>query len=132
MARINQAKNATSNAFIAAKRRREEQQCAGLQESNPKGDVNFFEEQHHHLLSCLESATVSQTTTAGSESAKGLWKFIHHSLLFFQGSRIYWDWASFDEYQREHSAGSAENSEARRARRKKCEIGEFAQLFNIM
>lgn len=57
MARINQAKNATSNAFIAAKRRREEQQSAGLQESNPKGDVNLFEEQHHHLLSCLESAT---------------------------------------------------------------------------
>jgi hypothetical protein len=59
MARINQAKNATSNAFIAAKRKREEAIASGGQEINPKADVNSFEEQHHHLLSCLESATVS-------------------------------------------------------------------------
>lgn len=59
MARINQAKNATSNAFIAAKRKRDELNSSGLQEANSKADVNSFEEQHHHLLSCLESATVS-------------------------------------------------------------------------
>ncbi len=59
MARINQAKNATSNAFIAAKRKREEVLAFGGPDINPKADVNSFEEQHHHLLSCLESATVS-------------------------------------------------------------------------
>ncbi len=59
MARINQAKNATSNAFIAAKRKREEQLASGNQDLNLKTDVNTIEEQHHHLLACLESATVS-------------------------------------------------------------------------
>ncbi len=59
MARINQAKNATSNAFIAAKRKREEQLASGNLDLNPKGDINTLEEQHHHLLACLESATVS-------------------------------------------------------------------------
>jgi len=56
---LDHGKNATSNAFIAAKRKREEAIASGGQEINPKADVNSFEEQHHHLLSCLESATVS-------------------------------------------------------------------------
>jgi hypothetical protein len=81
MARINQAKNATSNAFIAAKRRREEQHATGLQEHNVKGDINLFEEQHHHLLSCLESATVS--------SSSNIVKKLTLISYLFSGSRIY-------------------------------------------
>jgi hypothetical protein len=53
------AKNATSNAFIAAKKRREEITLGiGKVQLDSKID-NSFEEQHHHLLSCLEHATVS-------------------------------------------------------------------------
>ena len=58
--RIKMAKNAVSNAFIIAKKKREEQNQMGLHKtpSESKTD-NTFEEQHHHLLSCLEHATVS-------------------------------------------------------------------------
>jgi hypothetical protein len=55
--RIRLARNATSNAFVAAKKRREQQ----LDESNTSTDknlVNPFELQHHHLLRCLELTTV--------------------------------------------------------------------------
>lgn len=53
------ARNATSNAFIAAKKKREEYNLLGLQKQTYDGKIdNSFEEQHHHLLSCLEHATV--------------------------------------------------------------------------
>ena len=54
------AKNATSNAFIASKKRREELANLGLSKSSleTRSDNNF-EEQHHHLLACLEHATVN-------------------------------------------------------------------------
>jgi hypothetical protein len=55
--RIRLARNATSNAFVAAKRRREQY----LDDSNALADknlVNPFELQHHHLLRCLELTTV--------------------------------------------------------------------------
>ena len=63
--RIKMAKNAVSNAFIIAKKKREEQNQMGLQkmQSESKTD-NTFEEQHHHLLSCLEHATVSPSPTS--------------------------------------------------------------------
>jgi hypothetical protein len=53
------AKNATSNAFIASKKRREELANLGISKSSleTRSD-NTFEEQHHHLLACLEHATV--------------------------------------------------------------------------
>jgi hypothetical protein len=54
------AKNATSNAFIASKKRREEYANLGLSKANLESrSENTFEEQHHHLLSCLEHATVN-------------------------------------------------------------------------
>lgn len=57
------AKNATSNAFIAAKKRREELAMLGIHKSSMDGRIeNTFEEQHHHLLSCLEHATVQTPT----------------------------------------------------------------------
>jgi hypothetical protein len=55
--RIRSARNATSNAFVAAKRRREQY----LDDPNTPVDknlVNPFELQHHHLLRCLELTTV--------------------------------------------------------------------------
>jgi hypothetical protein len=55
--RIRLARNATSNAFVAAKKRREQY----LDDSNAYVDknlVNPFELQHHHLLRCLELTTV--------------------------------------------------------------------------
>jgi len=53
------AKNATSNAFIAAKKKREENSLLGVQKAPYDNKLdNSFEEQHHHLLSCLEHATV--------------------------------------------------------------------------
>jgi hypothetical protein len=54
------AKNATSNAFIAAKKKRDDSSKFGLQKTyiEPRSE-NTFEEQHHHLLSCLEHATVN-------------------------------------------------------------------------
>ena len=56
-ARIRLARNATSNAFVAAKRRNEQY----LDDPNAPHDknlVNPFELQHHHLLRCLELTTV--------------------------------------------------------------------------
>jgi len=55
--RIRLARNATSNAFVAAKKRREQY----LGDSNAHSDknlINPFELQHHHLLRCLELTTV--------------------------------------------------------------------------
>lgn len=52
------AKNATSNAFIAAKKKRDENTLLGIQKPLDSKIDNSFEEQHHHLLSCLEHATV--------------------------------------------------------------------------
>jgi hypothetical protein len=55
--RIRLARNATSNAFVAAKKRRE-QQLDESNTSNEKNLINPFELQHHHLLRCLELTTV--------------------------------------------------------------------------
>jgi potassium voltage-gated channel Shal-related subfamily D protein len=61
LARIRQAKNATSNAFIAAKKRKEDLNALGLSKSfefsRCGASDDTFEDQHHHLLSCLEHAT---------------------------------------------------------------------------
>ena len=56
-ARIRLARNATSNAFIAAKRRHELLRNDS-NELMDKSLVNPFELQHHHLLRCLELTTV--------------------------------------------------------------------------
>jgi potassium voltage-gated channel Shal-related subfamily D protein 2 len=59
IARIKLAKNATSNAFINAKKKKEELSILRAQGITVEEKVeNVFEEQHHHLLSCLEHATV--------------------------------------------------------------------------
>jgi hypothetical protein len=58
LARIKSAKNAVSNAFIAAKKTKEEISTMAVQKSTQDKIENIFEEQHHHLLSCLEHATV--------------------------------------------------------------------------
>ncbi len=55
--RIRLARNATSNAFVAAKRRNE-QYLDDPNTSVDKNLVNPFELQHHHLLRCLELTTV--------------------------------------------------------------------------
>ncbi|CAF0747655.1 unnamed protein product [Brachionus calyciflorus] len=58
LARIRMAKNAVSNAFIAAKKKREEYNLLNGHKVNSESKLdNSFEEQHHHLLSCLEHAT---------------------------------------------------------------------------
>jgi len=58
LARIRAAKNATSNAFIAAKKKKEEYSLLGVPRPSSESRLdNAFEEQHHHLLSCLEHAT---------------------------------------------------------------------------
>ena len=55
--RIRLARNATSNAFVAAKRR-EEQYLDNPHAPMDKTLTNPFELQHHHLLRCLELTTV--------------------------------------------------------------------------
>jgi hypothetical protein len=55
--RIRLARNATSNAFVAAKRRHE-QYLDDPTAPIDKNLVNPFELQHHHLLRCLELTTV--------------------------------------------------------------------------
>lgn len=57
--RIRLARNATSNAFVAAKRRNE-QYLDDPTSSVDKNSINPFELQHHHLLRCLELTTVRQ------------------------------------------------------------------------
>ena len=53
------AKNATSNAFINAKKKKAEISFMKSQGMPIEEKIeNIFEEQHHHLLSCLEHATV--------------------------------------------------------------------------
>ncbi|CAF2244643.1 unnamed protein product [Rotaria magnacalcarata] len=64
--RIRLARNATSNAFVAAKRRHEQ----NLEDSNASGDksiVNPFESQHHHLLRCLELTTDREFVEMGPD-----------------------------------------------------------------
>ena len=56
-ARIRLVRTATSNAFVAAKSR-QEQNLDGTGVSSDKNSVNPFELQHHHLLRCLELTTV--------------------------------------------------------------------------
>ncbi|CAF1007758.1 unnamed protein product [Rotaria sordida] len=64
--RIRLARNATSNAFVAAKRRREQ----NLDDTNSSADkniVNPFELQHHHLLRCLELTTDREFVEMGPD-----------------------------------------------------------------
>ncbi|CAF3750380.1 unnamed protein product [Rotaria socialis] len=64
--RIRLARNATSNAFVAAKRRHEQH----FDDSNASGDkniVNPFESQHHHLLRCLELTTDREFVEMGPD-----------------------------------------------------------------
>jgi hypothetical protein len=56
--RIRLARNATSNAFVAAKRRHEQYLDNPNASNADKNLVNPFELQHHHLLRCLELTTV--------------------------------------------------------------------------
>jgi hypothetical protein len=56
--RIRLARNATSNAFVAAKRRHEQYLDNPNAANADKNLVNPFELQHHHLLRCLELTTV--------------------------------------------------------------------------
>ena len=58
LARLKSAKNALSNAFIAAKKRKEETMIT--QATTADKSENIFEEQHHHLLTCLEHVTVKK------------------------------------------------------------------------
>ena len=60
LARIQIAKATSGAAFVAKKRAAEARlaaQEAGLQVEDD-GNENIFELQHHHLLRCLEKATV--------------------------------------------------------------------------
>ena len=67
--RIRLARNATSNAFVAAKRRGDQylDDPNALQEKN---FVNPFELQHHHLLRCLELTTVRKILKMEQEKRK--------------------------------------------------------------
>lgn len=53
--RIRMAKNAVSNAFVLAKRKKEEYNVL-IESDLDNKQANMFEEQHHHLLACLEHA----------------------------------------------------------------------------
>ena len=63
--RIRLARNATSNAFVAAKRRHE-QFLDDPSASSEKSLINPFELQHHHLLRCLELTTVGEAAELSS------------------------------------------------------------------
>ncbi|CAF3195526.1 unnamed protein product [Rotaria sp. Silwood2] len=64
--RIRLARNATSNAFVAAKKRRE-QNLDDTNTSMDKNIVNPFELQHHHLLRCLELTTDREFVEMGPD-----------------------------------------------------------------
>jgi potassium voltage-gated channel Shal-related subfamily D protein len=54
------AKNASGNAFISSKKKAEELMLAremGI-ESSERNNEDVFALQHHHMLMCLENATV--------------------------------------------------------------------------
>lgn len=68
LARIRMAKNASGAAFISSKKRAEERLRA--KESGIELDdcqENFYEMQHHHLLSCLEQTTRHQNDSDHEE-----------------------------------------------------------------
>ncbi|UJR31853.1 hypothetical protein I4U23_019329 [Adineta vaga] len=65
--RIRLARNATSNAFVAAKKRRE-QQADDPNSSMDRNLVNPFELQHHHLLRCLELTTDREFIEMGTDA----------------------------------------------------------------
>ncbi|CAF4401406.1 unnamed protein product, partial [Rotaria magnacalcarata] len=67
LSRIRLARNATSNAFIAAKRRHEQYRD---DPNSPvdKNLVNPFELQHHHLLRCLELTTDREFVEIGPDA----------------------------------------------------------------
>ena len=67
--RIRLARNATSNAFVAAKRR-QEQYLDDPTAAAEKNLVNPFELQHHHLLRCLELTTVRIRLTISSSNIR--------------------------------------------------------------
>ncbi|CAF5046988.1 unnamed protein product, partial [Rotaria sp. Silwood1] len=64
--RIRLARNATSNAFIAAKRRHEQYRDDPNAHID-KNLVNPFELQHHHLLRCLELTTDREFVEVGPD-----------------------------------------------------------------
>jgi len=68
--RIRLARNATSNAFVAAKRRHE-QYLDDPNKSIDQNQINPFELQHHHLLRCLELTTDREFVEIGPEILMG-------------------------------------------------------------
>ena len=63
LARIRMAKNATGNAFLTSKKKAEDMLLAremGLDTTNCNNE-DVFALQHHHMLMCLENATVRTT-----------------------------------------------------------------------
>ena len=56
LSRIQAAKDAISNAFIASKKRNSKPESP--YKESPKASSST-EDQHHHLLACLEKATVN-------------------------------------------------------------------------
>ncbi|CAF1086130.1 unnamed protein product [Adineta steineri] len=103
--RIRLARNATSNAFVAAKRRRE-QHSDDPNSSAEKNFVNPFELQHHHLLRCLELTTdrefiemgpdalmssgAGTSLIPGSNAMAGLGRFASPTSHFLLNRRKWW------------------------------------------
>lgn len=111
--RIKMAKNATSNAFITAKKKREENTLLGIKKSESKLD-NSFEEQHHHLLSCLEHATdrefIEIDSTLSAFNTKLMALKLKHSDRFYE-HRVLRDMLACMTC-RKHRKSESESSEA--------------------
>ncbi|CAF1050468.1 unnamed protein product [Didymodactylos carnosus] len=95
--RIRLARNATSNAFVAAKRRREQFLLDDSQDRIAL--INPFELQHHHLLHCLELTTdrefvemgpdtLMSSGGAGSLSVRG--RYVSHPSNFLLNKKKWW------------------------------------------
>ncbi|CAF1327781.1 unnamed protein product, partial [Adineta ricciae] len=103
--RIRLARNATSNAFVAAKKHRE-QHADDANSPADKNLVNPFELQHHHLLQCLELTTDREfvemgpdalmnsggrtSFTAGTNNMTGLSRFGSPSSRLLLNRRRWW------------------------------------------
>jgi len=96
--RIRLARNATSNAFVAAKRRHGQY----LDDPNTPVDktlINPFELQHHHLLRCLELTTVKELVSMSSSLIECLFLFCLGSRICRNRSRCFNEqWWSFKYY----------------------------------
>ncbi|XP_033109827.1 potassium voltage-gated channel protein Shal-like [Anneissia japonica] len=63
LARIKLAKNASGTAFVARKKEAERLAQSGCSQEEMQNKVSSYEAQHHHLLACLENATIFGNST---------------------------------------------------------------------